>query len=255
MTRALAFVYGLISYVLFLGVFLYAIAFVADFGVPRTIDAGGPESSFWPALLINVGLLGLFALQHSGMARPGFKEWWTNIIPEPIERSTYVLIASLVLALVLWQWRPMPTIVWAVDAAWAQTLLWGLFGLGWMLVLAATFMISHLHLFGLQQVHEHMQGEEPSAPKFQIRGLYRYVRHPLNLGFLIAFWAAPEMTVGHLVFALGTTGYIFVAMGLEERDLIARFGERYRAYRDRVPMIMPMPTGQEAPIDTQKRPN
>lgn len=242
MKRGLAFVYGLISYLLFLAVFLYAIAFVGDIAVPKTIDTGGPSTPFWHALLINVGLLGLFALQHSSMARPGFKKWWTQIIAEPIERSTYVLVASLVLALLLWQWRPMPGNVWMVDAAWTQNLLWGLFGLGWFLVLAATFMISHVHLFGLQQVHEYLQGEDMSAPEFQIKGLYQYVRHPLNLGFLIAFWSTPHMTVGHLVFALATTGYIFVAMVLEERDLVARFGQRYRRYREHVPKIVPRPT-------------
>lgn len=250
MKRGLAFVYGLVSYLLFLGVFLYAIAFVGDVWVPRTIDGGGPTGPVWMSVLINLGLLSLFAVQHSGMARPGFKKWWTNIIPEPIERSTYVLIATLVLALLLWQWHPMPEVVWDVEAAWAQGLLWGLFGLGWALVLAATFMISHVHLFGLKQVHEHMKGEDPSAPAFQIRGLYKYVRHPLNLGFLIAFWATPEMTVGHLVFALATTGYIFVAMVLEERDLVARFGDRYRTYQDRVPRIVPRPASQRMPAQT-----
>jgi protein-S-isoprenylcysteine O-methyltransferase Ste14 len=249
MRRALSFTYGLVSYLLFLAVFLYSIGFVGDFAVPRSIDAGGPEATFWPALLVNLGLLGLFALQHSGMARPGFKTWWTRIVPEPIERSTYVLVASAVLALLCWQWRPMPEVVWHVEAAWAQWTLWGLFGLGWLLVLTATYMISHWHLFGLKQVHEHLRGDELSAPEFQIRGYYQYVRHPLNLGFLIAFWATPEMTVGHLLFALATTGYIFVAMVLEERDLIARFGERYRQYRERVPMIVPWPTGSR----TQKQ--
>jgi len=173
------------------------------------------------------------------MARPEFKEWWTDIIPKPIERSTYVLCSNVVLILLFWQWRPLTDVLWQVDAAWMQYALWGLFGLGWTLVLVATFMISHMHLFGLKQVHEHMQGEDVSAPEFQVTGLYRYVRHPLNLGFLIAFWATPEMTLGHLVFALATTGYIFIAMGLEERDLVARFGARYRRYRERVPMIVP----------------
>ncbi|NBB72206.1 MAG: isoprenylcysteine carboxylmethyltransferase family protein [Bacteroidetes bacterium] len=243
MRKVASFIYGIVSYLLFLGVFLYAIAFVGDFLVPKTIDAGGPETTFGPALLINLGLLGLFALQHSGMARPGFKEWWTKIIPEPIERSTYVLFSNAVLILLFWQWRPMPEVIWHVEVAWAQWTLWGLFGIGWGLVLTATYMISHGHLFGLKQVREHLQGEELSAPDFQVRGYYQYVRHPLNLGFLIAFWATPEMTVGHLVFALATTGYIFVAMGLEERDLMARFGARYRRYRERVPMIVPWPTG------------
>ena len=246
MRKVASFIYGIVSYLLFLGVFLYAIAFVGDFVVPKTIDAGGPETTFGPALLINLGLLGLFALQHSGMARPGFKEWWTKIIPEPIERSTYVLFSNAVLILLFWQWRPMPEVIWYVEAAWAQWALWGLFGIGWGLVLTATYMISHGHLFGLKQVREHLQGEELSAPDFQVRGYYQYVRHPLNLGFLIAFWATPEMTVGHLVFALATTGYIFVAMVLEERDLIARFGARYRRYRERVPMIVPSPTDSSA---------
>lgn len=246
MRRGLSFTYGVVSYLLFLAVFLYAIGFVGDVAVPKTIDTGGPETAFWPALLINLGLLGLFALQHSGMARSGFKTWWTRIIPEPIERSTYVLVASAVLAFLCWQWRPMPATVWHVEATWAQWTLWGLFGLGWLLVLSATYMISHWHLFGLKQVHEHLQGDDLSSPPFQVRGYYRYVRHPLNLGFLIAFWATPAMTVGHLLFALATTGYIFVAMVLEERDLIARFGARYRRYRDRVPMIMPWPTRSRA---------
>jgi len=239
MSRLLSFLYGIVNYVVFLGVFLYAIAFVGDVWVPKTINSGGPESTFWPALLINAGLLGLFAVQHSVMARPGFKEWWTNIVPKPIERSTYVLFTNAVLILLFWQWRPLTDVVWSVEAAWGQYALWGLFGLGWALVLIATFMISHAHLFGLKQVHEHMQGDELSAPEFQVTGLYQYVRHPLNLGFLIAFWATPEMTSGHLVFAIATTGYIFIAMVLEERDLIARFGARYRQYRQRVPMIVP----------------
>jgi protein-S-isoprenylcysteine O-methyltransferase Ste14 len=239
MSRLLSVLYGLVNYVVFLGVFLYAIAFVGDFWVPRTIDSGGPAGAFWSSLLINAGLLGLFAVQHSGMARPEFKQWWTKIIPEPIERSTYVLLSNVVLIVLFWQWRPMTDVLWQVDAAWGQYALWSLFGLGWTLVLLATFMISHMHLFGLKQVHEHMQGEDVSAPEFQVTGLYRYVRHPLNLGFLIAFWATPEMTLGHLVFALATTGYIFVAMVLEERDLVARFGARYRRYRERVPMVVP----------------
>jgi len=250
--RILAFLYGLVNYVLFLGVFLYAIAFVGDFWVPRTIDSGGPAGAFWSSLLINAGLLCLFALQHSGMARRGFKQWWTDIIPEPIERSTYVLFSNVVLILLFWQWRPLTDVLWSVGATWAQYALWGLFGLGWALVLIATFMISHAHLFGLKQVHEHMQGAERSPPEFQVTGFYQYVRHPLNLGFLIAFWATPEMTLGHLVFALATTGYIFIAMYLEERDLVARFGERYREYREHVPMIVPTPT-QTGPVDTQSQ--
>jgi len=239
MSRILSFLYGIINYLVFLGVFLYAIAFVGDFLVPKTINSGGPTGAFWPSLLINAGLLGLFAVQHSGMARRGFKRWWTNIVPQPIERSTYVLCTNIVLILLFWQWRPLTDVVWSVEAAWGQWLLWGLFGLGWGLVLVATFMISHAHLFGVKQVVDHLRGRKPSAPEFQIPALYQYVRHPLLLGFLIAFWATPEMTVGHLVFALAATGYSFVGMYLEERDLVARFGERYRRYRERVPMIVP----------------
>lgn len=175
------------------------------------------------------------------MARRGFKKRWTKIVPELIEPSTYVLFTNAVLVLLYWQWRPMTDVVWQVEVEWGQNLLGGLFGFGWFLVLIATFMISHWHLFGLKQVTEHAKGQDLSDPDFQITGLYRYVRHPLNLGFLIAFWATPHMTVGHLVFALATTGYIFIAMYLEERDLIAKFGEKYRAYRDRVPMIIPKP--------------
>jgi protein-S-isoprenylcysteine O-methyltransferase Ste14 len=252
MKRILAFVYGLLSYLLFLVVFLYAIAFVGDFGVPKTIDSG-LVGAFWPSLLINLSLLGLFAIQHSGMARPGFKRWWTKLIPKPIERSTYVLLASLVLVLLFWQWRPLPEPVWQVETAWAQLVLWGLFALGWTLVLTATFMISHWHLFGLKQVHEHMKGQDVADPAFQIKGFYRYVRHPLNLGFLIAFWSTPEMTIGHLVFALATTGYIFIAMYLEERDLVALFGERYRDYRQRVPKIVPRPASKQ-PVESHTRP-
>lgn len=247
MRRILSVAYGAVSYLLFLAVFLYAIGFVGDLVVPKTINEGGSASTFWVAVGINLALLGLFALQHSGMARPGFKRWWTRVIPEPIERSTYVLFSNAVLILLFWQWRPMPEVVWQVDVAWAQWTLWGFFGLGWLIVLTATFMISHAHLFGLRQVHDHLQGDDPSAPSFQVRGYYRYVRHPLNLGFLIAFWATPTMTHGRLLFAAATTGYIFIAMGLEERDLLSRFGERYRRYRERVPMIVPWRASRTAP--------
>lgn len=241
MARFLSFVYGLVNYLIFLCVFLYAIAFVGDLWVPKTINTGGPTGAFWPSLLINAGLLGLFAVQHSGMARREFKQWWTKVIPKPIERSTYVLFSNAVLILLFWQWRPLTDVVWQVEVGWGQYLLWGLFGVGWTLVLIATFMISHWHLFGMRQVTEHAKGEALSHPEFQTPGLYRYVRHPLILGFLIAFWATPQMTVGHLVFAIATTGYSFVGLYLEERDLIAQFGEKYRAYREHVPMIIPKP--------------
>ncbi len=240
MKRGLAFIYGLISYVLFLAVFLYAIGFVGNLFVPKTIDSGA-QGAFWPSLLINVALLGLFAVQHSGMARPEFKRWWTKIVPKPIERSTYVLLSSLVLALLFWQWRPLTDVVWQVENATGQGILWGLYGLGWAIVLVSTFMISHVHLFGLQQVQEHLKGRQPSSPEFKTPGFYRYVRHPLMTGFLIAFWATPHMTVGHLLFAGATTGYILIALKLEERDLVRFFGDKYRTYRERVPMLVPRP--------------
>lgn len=239
MRRALGLAYGIVSYLFFLVVFLYSIGFVGDVGVPRSIDSG-PETAFWTAILIDFGLLTLFAVQHSGMARRGFKRWWTRIIPESIERSTYVLVASGVLALLMWQWRPLPFVVWDVDAAWAQWALWGGFGLGWTIVLGTTFIISHRHLFGLKQVQDRYRGEPLSPPQFQVKSLYRFVRHPLYLGFLIAFWSTPHMTLGHLVFAGGATAYIVVGATLEERDLVARFGARYRKYRERVPMLVPL---------------
>ncbi len=240
MRRFLAFAYGLVCYLIFFLSFLYAIGFVANAGVPKSIDSGA-AGAFWSSLLINGALLGLFALQHSGMARPGFKKWWTKIVPAPIERSTYVLFSSLALLLLYWLWQPMPAVVWNVEAEAGRILLWTLYGLGWGLVLVSTFMISHAHLFGVKQVHDFLKGREQWEPGFQTPSLYRYLRHPIMAGFLIAFWATPRMTVGHLVFALATTGYILVALQLEERDLIAVFGEKYRRYRERVPMLIPWP--------------
>lgn len=238
MRRALTFTYGIVCYVLFLSVFLYFIAFVGDIAVPLSVDSGraAPPAQ---AIVVNLLLIALFALQHSGMARPGFKRWWTRVVPRSAERSTYVLFASLALALLCWQWRPIPGTVWHMDNGVAQGVLWGLFALGWSLVLAATFMINHFHLFGLQQVYDHLRGREPSPPRFQTPGLYKLVRHPLNLGFLLAFWSIPHMTWGHLLLALGFTGHILVSIPLEERDLIRHFGDRYRAYKERVPTLLP----------------
>jgi len=192
-------------------------------------------------VLVNAALLGFFAVQHSGMARPGFKRWWTRIVPEPIERSTYVLFASLALVLFFWLWRPLSGIVWSVETDAAHIALWALFTLGWGLVLLATFMISHAHLFGVRQVQDYAREREPLEPEFQTPGLYRHMRHPIMAGFLIAFWATPRMTVGHLLFALATTGYILLALQLEERDLVRAFGDRYESYRSRVPMFVPRP--------------
>lgn len=247
MKRVLAFIYGAICYLVFFLSFVYAIGFIGNLVVPKSIDSGA-ASGFWPSLFVNLGLLALFGLQHSGMARPGFKRWWTKIVPQPVERSTYVLFASLALILLMALWQPMPTVVWNVDGEAGQIVLWTLYGLGWGLVLAATFMISHAHLFGVKQVHEYLNELEPSEPGFQTPGLYRYIRHPILAGFFITFWATPRMTAGHLVFALATTGYILVAVRLEERDLIAVFGEKYRKYRRRVPMLIPWP-GKKEPIE------
>lgn len=238
MSRVIAFAYGIFSYLIFLGTFLYAIGFVGGFVVPKSVDSGA-ATSFWSAVTIDVGLLAVFGLQHSVMARPAFKKWWTRIVPKPVERSTYVLFASLALILLFRLWQPLPGTVWTVEGDVGRTLLWGLFGLGWALVLGATFMISHAHLFGLAQVAEHLRGQDVSPPQFQTPGLYRHVRHPIMLGFLIAFWATPTMSTGHLLFAVVTTGYILVALQFEERDLANAFGERYERYRERVPRFIP----------------
>jgi methanethiol S-methyltransferase len=238
MGRILAFLYGLVAYCVFAATFLYAIHFVAGLVVPKTIDSGatGPVGE---AIVVDVLLMSLFALQHSGMARKPFKQWWTQFIPVAIERSTYVLLTSLALVLLFWQWRPIPTIVWQVadpHIAWA---VMGLSFVGWLLVLTSTFLINHFELFGLHQVVINLAGRTMPAPRFKTPVLYRLVRHPIYLGFIIAFWATPTMTVGHLLFAAVTTAYIFVGIFLEERDLVAQFGDEYRRYRERVSMLIP----------------
>lgn len=241
MSRAGAFVYGVIAYAVFLVAFLYAIGFVGNMVVPKSIDSGVPVS-FAEALLINVGLLALFAVQHSVMARPGFKKWWTQIVPEPVERSTFVLLASLILLLLYWQWRPLPDVVWDVQNTLGRSLLLALFWTGWVIVLLSTFMIGHFDLFGLRQVYFHRLGKEYPPPRFVTPGLYLYIRHPIMLGFVIAFWATPTMTVGHLLFAVVTTAYIVIAVKFfEEHDLVGLFGESYQAYRKRVSMLIPLP--------------
>lgn len=239
--RWLSFIYGFVSYIVFLGSFLYAIAFVGDFWVPKTINSGPEASGLLQALIINGLLLALFAIQHSVMARKGFKKWWTNIVPAHVERSTYVLISSLILILLFWQWQPLPDGIWAVQSGIGQMILTGLFWLGWGLVLISTFLINHFDLFGVRQVYLNLKRKEITPVEFKEPWLYKYVRHPLMLGFIIAFWSTSTMTLGHLVFSVATTGYIFVGIWFEERDLIRYHGEKYREYRKRVGMLIPFP--------------
>jgi protein-S-isoprenylcysteine O-methyltransferase Ste14 len=240
MGRFIALLYGVVAYVIFLISFLYAIGFVGNFVVPKTIDSGS-AGSFGQALLINAVLLSLFAIQHTIMARPAFKAWWTKIVSPAIERSTFVLIASLLLLLLFWQWRPMPDVIWNVTGSAGSMILSVVFWMGWLIVLASTFMINHFDLFGLRQVYHHLLGKKTVQPRFTTKMLYNIVRHPIMLGFIIAFWATPLMTVGHLVFAIATTGYIIIGVHFEERDLRVAHGKDYEAYANRVRMLIPLP--------------
>jgi protein-S-isoprenylcysteine O-methyltransferase Ste14 len=249
LARLLILFYAIVSYAAFLVSFLYAVGFVGNYLVPKSIDVGGP-TNLSGAIVVNLLLLGLFAIQHSIMARPVFKQWWAKIFPVACQRSTYVLLSSLILLLLFWQWRPIPIPVWQIAgiAAW---LLIGLYWLGWLIVLASTFMIDHFDLSGLRQAFFALRGAELPGQSFKTPLLYKIVRHPLMLGFLLVFWATPEMTAGHLLFAIMTTAYILVGLQFEERDLIAQFGTTYQQYRQRVPMLLPRIFGRRRTEDRE----
>ncbi len=251
MNRISAFIYGIVCYAIFLIAFLYAIGFVGNVVVPKSIDSGS-EVGIPESLLVNLILLGLFAVQHSVMARPGFKRWWTKIVPTPVERSTYVLFASLLLLLLFWQWRPMTGSIWNVEMPVAKAVLIGIFYLGWGIVLLSTFMINHFDLFGLRQVYFHLRKQEYGHVDFKTTGLYKCILHPIMLGFIVAFWATPHMTIGHLIFAVGTTAYSLIGIHLEERDLVRLLGEDYQKYRHGVGMLIPCFGKRKPPTDKEQ---
>jgi protein-S-isoprenylcysteine O-methyltransferase Ste14 len=236
----LAALYGLVVYVFFLVTFTYAIGFVGNLPLlPKTIDSGA-AAPLVETLVVDLALLGLFAVQHSVMARRGFKRWWTTVIPESMERSSFVLAATAALALLLWQWRPIAEpVIWSVSDPVGRVLLQGVFWLGWAVLLISTFLINHFELFGLRQVWANLRGQALPTPVFHTPLFYRHVRHPIYLGFILAFWATPQMTAGHLLFAAGSTGYILIGIWFEERDLVAQFGQRYQLYRKQVGMLLP----------------
>ncbi len=239
MKKSFAFIYGIFAYLIFLIAFLYAIGFVGNFIVPKSIDSGA-ETSFLQAILVNVLVFSLFVIQHSIMARPGFKKWFTRFISPAIERSTFVLLTSLILLLIFWQWQPVRAVVWNVENKTVAMILTGVFFFGWLVVFLSTFMINHFELFGLKQIFDNLKNKQPQSHVLQVNFFYKIVRHPIMLGFIIAFWATPLMTVGHLIFTLGTTIYIIIAVKyLEEKDLRNYIGKEYEEYQKRVPMLIP----------------
>ena len=248
--RIAFFAYGTLSYLIFFATFLYAIGFIGNFGVPRTLD-GTPSGPLAAAFAIDVALLTLFAVQHSMMARKWFKDWWTRIVPRPLERSTYVLFSSVALILLFWQWRPLGGVVWSIEDPVGRVVLRALFAFGFALVLVSTFLINHFDLFGLRQVWLYLLGRPYSALQFGTPGPYRLVRHPLYVGWLFAFWSTPTMTLAHLLFSVATTGYILIAIQLEERDLVREHGDTYKAYRRSVPMLVPF-TRRRRELDSVK---
>ena len=241
--KVIVFLYGIASYALGVASLLYLICFLGNMVVPRTIDAA-PTGALAPVVVIDLVLVGLFAFQHSLMARPAFKERWTRVVPKPAERSTYVLFTALVLALLFWQWRPIAGEVWRVDSPVGSGVVQGLFWLGWVILLASTFMINHFDLFGLRQVWLRLKDEPYRPVPFVQVALYRFVRHPIMLGVLIGIWATPRMSAGHLLFAAATTAYVFIGIFLEERDTRRALGESYERYRRETPMIVPLPRGK-----------
>ena len=253
LSRVTIFFYGIFCYLVFFATFLYALGFVGDLYVPKSIDSGA-QGPWLPALLVDAGLLGLFAVQHSLMARPWFKRAWTRAVPEAAERSTYVLFSSLALLLLFWRWQPLGGVVWELEGRAVVWAVYGLYFFGWLLLLASTFMIDHFDLFGLRQVWRNFRGLPYAQPEFRTPGLYGHVRHPIYLSWLCIFWAAPRMTAAHLFFALATTIYILVAVQFEERDLIRFHGDAYRDYRARVPMIFPLRFGRAGREHHQSRP-
>ncbi len=243
--RITIFLYGVFCYLVFFATFLYAIAFLGDFGIPKSIDSG-TQGSLGQALAVDALLLGLFAVQHSLMARPWFKRAWTRIVPVAAERSTYVLFASVAMILLFWKWQPMGGLIWQLDTEVGRLVAYGIYAFGWALLLLATFLIDHFDLFGLRQVYLYLRGRPYTGLQFRTPLLYRYVRHPIYVGWLCIFWATPQMTVAHLIFAVATTAYILIAISWEERDLLSAHGETYRRYRDQVPKLIPISFGKKS---------